>query len=345
VKYGFVPTSLAERMAAWAGLIPIPAIDAIFSIMKARCLMAAVRLGVFEALKAGPRTADEVAQQTGLDREALEMLLRSLAFADYCRFDAGRFSLAPLARDFLVKGAKRELWGYLLWNYEQWEMAGRLEDLLRTGRGVEFHERMTDPEKWAAYQRGMLEVTRFDADAVARRVPVRKGAERLLDVAGGHGLLGVAVARLHPPLRAEVLDLPAAVEHARDLAREAGLPVSHRAGDLMRDEWGKGYDVVMLGNIVHHFRAEECSTIVGKARRALVPGGTVAIWEAERPDPRRPPNENDGAALFFRLTSTAGTYTAAEMEGWLAQARFVAIRSHRPFTSPGSVLVVGRVAD
>ena len=53
---------------------------------------------------------------------------------------------------------------------------------------------------------------------LARHVPVRKGATRLLDLAGSHGLMGATLCRKHPPMRSTVIDLPAAIEHARRLA-------------------------------------------------------------------------------------------------------------------------------
>ena len=56
-------------------------------------------------------------------------------------------------------------------------------------------------------------------------------------------------------MRSEVLDLPQAVEHARKLASAEGLDdvVTYRAGDALVDNLGTDYDVVFLGNILHHF--------------------------------------------------------------------------------------------
>ena len=93
---------------------------------------------------------------------------------------------------------------FLEWNYRQWEMVPHLEELLRTGRGVDFHRTMTDPADWAVYQRAMLEVARFDVATLAARVPVRRGATRLLDIAGPHGLFGAALCRKHPPMTSTV---------------------------------------------------------------------------------------------------------------------------------------------
>src|SRR5918996_4786215 len=83
MKYGAIPENLFERLALAAGQVPLPLLDAIYSLMKARCLMAGVRLGVFEALRDGPRTAAEVAAARGLDAECTGLLLRMLTFGEY----------------------------------------------------------------------------------------------------------------------------------------------------------------------------------------------------------------------------------------------------------------------
>src|SRR5207237_7259441 len=120
--------------------------------------------------------------------------------------------------------------GDVLWNYWQWEPVARLDEMGRTGRGIDLHETMTDPAAWANYQRAMMEVARFSAPIVADRVPVKAGARHLLDIAGSHGLFGAAICRKHPPMKSTVLDLPVAIDHARELARAEKIDdvVEHR---------------------------------------------------------------------------------------------------------------------
>jgi hypothetical protein len=344
MKYGAVPESILERLALASGAVPLPLLDAIYSLMKARCLMAGVRLGVFEALAAGPRTAAEVAAERGLDAECTGLLLRMLVFSDYAAQKGERFSLSRLGKRSMVAGAPMDMRGYVEWNYTQWDLVAHLEELVRTGRGLDFHSTMTDPAQWAHYQRGMLEIARFDAPVLAAKVPVRPGARRLLDLAGSHGLLGATICRKHPPMRSVVLDLPQALDAARELAREMGIDdiVEHRAGDLQTTELDTGYDVALLGNILHHFQPAANLAILRRAHAALVPGGTAAIWEIGRPEPASRPNAGDGAALFFRLTSQASCYRGDEYARWLREAGFTEVRVERPMLAPGRVLVTGR---
>jgi hypothetical protein len=344
MQYGVIPTSVAERIALFMGAVPLPLIDLSFGVLKARMIMAGVRLGVFQGLAQQPQTHTDLASRLNLDAGCLDLLLRSLVFAGYLELHGEHYALSPLARDTMITGAKRDLTGFAEWHYTQWEFVNHLEDMLRTGEGVDFHATMTDPHAWRHYQKAMLEMARFDAPILARHVPVKKGAERLLDLAGSHGLMGATIARKHPPLRSTVVDLPAAIDHARQLAHQEGHGelVDHRPGDLINDDLGTGWDVVLLSNILHHFAPDVVRSIIGRAHAALGAGGTVAVWELERPSRTKPPSEGDGVALFFRLISSAAAYSGEEYARWMTDAGFTHTKIVRPRLRPGTVLIHAR---
>lgn len=331
-------------MALHAGVVPIALIDAMYPLVAVRALMAGVRLGVFEALADAPKAAGALAAELRCDATSLELLLRTLCLSGYAaRKGNGAFRLTHKARRHLLPGAPADLRGLLQWNYTQWKLMEELDDTIRTGRGVDFHETLKDAEAWGHYQQAMLDLARLDAPLITRRIPVRKGAQELLDVAGSHGLFSAALVRAHPGLQATVLDLPSAVPHARRIAENYGHAnaVEHVAGDLVRDEWGQR-DVVLLHNILHHFLPAVVRDLLVKAHRSLRAGGTVSIWDLERPDAKAPVRDGDGAALFFRVTSSASTYSAVEYQTWLSAAGFSDVSVYRPLRRPGQILVTAR---
>jgi 2-polyprenyl-3-methyl-5-hydroxy-6-metoxy-1,4-benzoquinol methylase len=347
MKYGVIPTNLAECFALWSGKVPVPALDVIFTLMKARSVMAGVSLGLFESLKDGPLTPAEVARRCRLNAECTELLLRALAGVGYVEQLDDCYALTELSRHTLISGAKHHLSGYVQWNYTQWEMVEQLEELIRTGQGMDFHQKMDDSERWADYQRAMLDVARFQTPIVASKVPVKPGARRLLDLAGSHGLIGAAICRLHPLMTSEVMDLPEAIEQARALAREEQIDdiVTHRSGDLLRDDYGRDYDVVVAANILHHFQEAENLKILRRVYDSLSEAGTVAIWEIEAPDKMATASEADSATLFFRLTSNARCYSGGDYAGWLQKVGFEQVQVVRPMFSSGYVLITGRKAE
>jgi len=343
MNFGVIPETFLERVALWRRLVPVPILDLLFGPLKARIIMAGVRLGVFEALRDQSRTAADLADALSLDRVAIELLLRALTHVQYLEERKARYGLSPLARCAMVTGAPAELTGYARWNETQWRLLEQLEALARTGRGVDFHETLKDRQAWGHYQRAMLEVARFDAATLARLTPIPAGATRLIDLAGGHGLLGAAICRRRPPMRSTVIDLPQALEHSRVLAREAGHSdlVDYREGDLLNDPLEES-DAALLANILHHFRPTQVTALLGRVRSVLRPGGTVAIWELEAPRSGSRVDHGDLVALFFRLTSTSGAYHGTQYANWLAAAGFSAVRVLRPRNSPGRVLVLAR---
>ena len=343
MKYGLIPANVLDRLALAAGRVPVPAIDALYGLMKTRSLMAGVHLGVFEAIGQGTRTASDLAHALSLDERSLDLLLRTLTFAEYLEQRGDGFALSALARRTMLREAPMSLVGFLEWNYTHWELIAHLEELVRTGRGVEFHRTLDDPQAWAHYQRAMFEITRLEAPLLASRIPVGRGARRLLDVGGSHGVLGAAVCRRHPPLRSTVVDLPTALPHARALAREAHVEdvVEHREGDALEGDLGLDYDVAILSKLLHHFQPSDIARVLARVRAALRRGGTIAIWETERPRRGSPVSDGDGAALFFAITSTGGTYSADDYTAWLGTAGFSKVKVARPRLLPGNMLVTG----
>jgi cyclopropane fatty-acyl-phospholipid synthase-like methyltransferase len=162
----------------------------------------------------------------------------------------------------------------------------------------------------------------------------------MLDVGGGPGTFSIAFAQAHPDLLAEVLDLGSVLPLAERHIREAGLSdrVAVRAGDLRTDDFGGGYDLVLVSAICHMLDEEENRDLFRRCAKALVAGGRVVIREfILDPDRSGPP----GAALFALNmlvgTRRGNTYTEAEFRLWLEQAGFGEIR--RP--DPAGELIIG----
>ena len=346
MRVGAMAENVFETMGLMAGMVPTPFVDTVPTVGLARTVMVATRLGVFEALAAGPAGAAEVAVRCGTDARATGKLLNALTGADYVRPDGdGRFALSPASRKWLLRDSPQSLYQHTLFLFVVQGWVEHYEEFVRTGRPVDMHQGMKDAE-WALYQGAMRELATFTAQEVALRAPVPGGARDMLDIGGSHGFYSVSICRRRPTLRATVLDLPEAVRHAAPiLAREEmGDRVVHRAADAVTADLGtNAFDFVFIGNLLHHFDAETNRDLTRRITRALRPGGVFAAFEVLRPRvPQAVGQMEILADLFFAVTSKSGTWSAEEIAGWQRDAGLVPQRARRMLTAPGFGLQAAR---
>jgi SAM-dependent methyltransferase len=339
MKLGIIPENILERVARASGVVPRPMLDTLVAMLLARTIMAATRLGIFEALASGPLPAQQVAAQCGTDPRATEKLLTALAGASYVRAEHGQYALAPVARTWLLTDSQESLRDKMLMQFTEWEWIEGYEEFVGSGTPRDLHGVMSDDE-WGLYQRSMRALASSSAREVGRQTPVPSSARDMLDIGGSHGYYSAAICRRHPGLRAVIPDLPQAVKHAEPiLAREGmGDRVRHRAGNALVDDLGtQAWDLVFIANLVHHFDEQANRDLLRRIARALRPGGILVIQDFIRV---QQPGEGGqiGALneLYFALTSQSGTWSLAEIAGWQQEAGLVPRKPRRLLTLPGA---------
>ncbi len=342
MRFGADATNVPEWFAMKMGLVPLPILDVVIGPVQARALVAAERTGVLEHLSRGAATAAEIARAQGLDEECTTLVLRVLRAMGYVKLDGTAFALSDNGEKYFGRAAREPYRAFVEYGLPQWQMVDRLEEVLKTGRGIDFHENHTADE-WDAYQRAMVENARAFGWFVVENTPVPKGATRCIDIAGSHGLVGAMLCRKHPGLRSVVLDRAEALPHARKIAEAEGHAgsVEFREGDLRTDSFGADNDVALLCNILHHFPEEENIAVITRLRRAMRSGGSVAIFDIETPDDAaRPDAAGDAFALYFRITSTSTCFRGDDYVRWLTEAGFRDGRVIRSVKMPSRMLVV-----
>ncbi|HVE67988.1 MAG TPA: methyltransferase [Solirubrobacteraceae bacterium] len=319
-------------------------------MLAARAVISGCTLGVFGALDERPDTPDGLAARLELDPLGVETLLTALRSLGYVEATGTDGELGPTetARRLLSPGSPESVADFLgAQNAHHWETLGRLDEVVRTGEPVGWHELAPGDPLWEAYIRGLYAATRADHDDSAAVVPVRD-PRALIDVAGGHGGFAMAMCRRHPGLSATVLDLPASVAVGRRIVEEQGLAgrVGFREGDARDAGLGEELDVVSVFNLVHHLSPEENAALFARARAALGPGGCLVVGETERPQPGDDvPRQGALSGLLFYAMSRARTYTRTEMTGWLHDAGFPRIDLHRSEARPWRVVLVAPRID
>src|SRR5262249_37867998 len=156
----------------------------------------------------------------GLVTDCVELLLRTLL--DYVRKQGECYCLTSLGQATMIRGCPFEMVDYVEWNYAQWDMLEHLESMLRSGRGVDFHEGMMGREEGLLYLNELQEIAGFEAPTIEGLGQVGGGAGRFVGGGGARGGGGPRFCQRHPPMRSVVIELPEACEHAGELARAAG---------------------------------------------------------------------------------------------------------------------------
>ena len=86
----------------------------------------------------------------------------------------------------------------------------------------------------------------------------------------------------------------------------------------LTDDLGEAaYDLILIFSLFHHFDDATNRSLVGRATRALRPGGYLVIGDALRPStPGKRGQQGAFFDLYFALTSESGLWTVDEMRSW-----------------------------
>jgi hypothetical protein len=298
---GMIPDDPAEWKALASRQLPLPFFETHFAVGRARAIMAATRLGVFESLRDGAATPTEIATRCQTDAAATRRLLVVLAGSDYLLHRDGRYALTPTARTWLLRDSPTSIVDVVLFAFDEWELMTHVEDYVRTGIPLGLHQSMTGIQ-WANYQRFERALAALTAHEVAQVIPVPRGAKDMIDIGGSHGQYSVALCQRHSGLRSVVLDSPPAQSLVHDFGEE-------------------NYDVVLLCNRAHHFSAAGNALLFQRLARALRPRGVFAVIQPVSPE------TGDGASQFAALNelylgaiSRCGPWSARETAGWQRDA-------------------------
>ena len=333
---------------------PLPSPERFFQAANAyqlsAALKAAVELELFTAVGEGSRDPRSLAERCGASERGVRILSDYLVVAGLLTKDEAGYGLTGDSAVFLDRRSPAYMGGTLEFLLAPTLLAGfdDLAGVVRKGgtlipRGGTV---ATENPLWVKFARAMAPMAAMPAEAIADLVlRERQGPLKVLDIAAGHGLYGIAFARRNPEAEVVALDWAAVLEVARENARSAGVAERHSGieGDAFGADFGGPYDIILLTNFLHHFDPPTCVELLRKVRAALKDGG-VAVTLEFVPDEGRvtPP-----VSAAFSLTMLSGTeggdaYTFAELERMFAEAGFSGSDEHQLPASPQKVVISRR---
>ncbi|AKX94204.1 O-methyltransferase [Moorella thermoacetica] len=242
-------------------------------------LRAALELGLFDWLaENGPGCREEITTALKLNGMFTRSFLQALVDLGFLTCKGEKYRLTELARDFLVRRSPCYQGDLFLSTARPDSWWNNFKDTLTVIKPPEqdFDAVPTPDFIKALAQRSL----RGELQAVTRSIVAWegfRGARTLLDLGGGHGFYAIALCQVNPNLRAVVFDKPHIIACTREFIRQYGLEdrVIVQGGDACSEEWGGGYDIVLISHLLYKYR-KELAAFIGKAFTALKPGGLLA---------------------------------------------------------------------
>jgi SAM-dependent methyltransferase len=313
-------------------------------------LKAAIELDVFGQIAAGTTTIDGLAARCQAAPRGLRALLNFLVVDGFLTRDGERYALSPTAAAFLVPDTVGYIGAAATFIASPMIVEGftRLTDAVRRGGTAVPDDGTLAPDHpvWVEFARAMSGIAGLTAVMLANLLDIEHTpVRRVLDVAAGHGMFGITLARLNPSVEVTALDWRNVLAVAEEHARAAGVTARFRTltGSAFEVPFGDGYDLVLLPNFLHHFDPATCERLLTKTRAALAPGGRVVIVEFIPDDDRLGPPD----AVRFSLVMLSGTpagdaYTFAEYQRMLRNTGFSPPTIHDLPPTPARVILAAR---
>lgn len=246
----------------------------------------AAELGVADMLANGPRSVEELAQESGTLASSLHRILRALASVGiFTQLNDGTFELTPMA-ECLKTGAMRSI--ALLFESEWSDKAwSRLLDSVKTGDTAFEMAHGLPVSDWLEQNPRAADVFN-EANAIKAMASHSaiiyaydfSGISKLTDVGGGLGVLMTEILKANPSMEGIIMDVPSVIRKTSETIRQRGIEDRCQAigGDFFQSI-PSGSDAYLLSNILHDWPDEQCRMILTNCRRAMKTESKLLVME------------------------------------------------------------------
>jgi len=184
--------------------------NAINAHQQTEALKTAVDLEVFTAIAEGNATAAAIAKRCGCAERGVRTLCDFLTIHGFLTKDGTQYGLAPDTAVFLNGKSPAYIGGAMefMLSPRSREAFAKLTDVVRHGGTVMGEEGSTVAEnpEWVTFARAMMPLMRMPSQLMAAELRKSGEAQKVLDIAAGHGMYGISVAKANPAAQVYAAD-------------------------------------------------------------------------------------------------------------------------------------------
>lgn len=297
---------------------------------KTAALKTAIELDVFTAVGEGATTHAALAKRCQASERGMRILCDYLVINGFLTKNGNQYALTPESATFLDRRSQAYIGAAakFLALPEMMNLYYELPAIVRAGTSVKGEERTAEPDsaKWVEFARSMGGLQRISAAALAELLDAKSGQKwRVLDIAAGHGMYGVTIAKQNPNAEIFAVDWPQVLQVAEENAKAAGVTARYHKlpGSAFEVEFGKDYDVILLTGFLHHFDQQTIVPLLRKVHAALKPGGRAVSAEfVPNEDRVSPPTPAAFSMIMLGTTRSGDAYTKSEYDEMFRKAGF-----------------------
>jgi SAM-dependent methyltransferase len=333
-----------------------PSPERIFSTLiayqQSEALKAAINLDIFTKIAEGATEAAPLARAIGASERGTRILADYMTIHGFLAKEGTHYKLTPDSAVFLDKRSPAYMGamaGFLGADHHR-ENFSRLTEVVRKGGTVAGEGSNLAPhdEFWVAFARSMGGLAMPAAQFIAGLIQGEQtgSAEgqpvKVLDIAAGHGMFGLMIARMNPAAQIVALDWPNVLPIAEENAKKFGVADrwTKKPGSAFEADYGEGYDYILLTNILHHFDHAGNVKLMKRVHAALKPGGKAITLEfVPNPDRVSPAVPAAFSMVMLANTDSGDAYTFAELDKIFSEAGFSRTTAHPIAEMPQTVLV------
>ena len=338
---------LADNSAA---VPPNPGLvfDMLNAHQRTAAIKTAIELDLFRAVGEGPGDVASIARHCSASERGTRILCDFLTLNSVLTKENGCYRHSPTSAAFLDSRSPSSVASIaqFLGNPAMLEPYDNLTEIVRTGHTVLPGEGSVEPENpiWIQFAKTMAPMMAPLAAPLAQLVlEGRSGPMTVLDIAAGHGLFGIEIAKQNREARITGQDWEPVLRVALENARKAGVDARYDTlpGSAFDVDFGGPFDAVLLTNFLHHFDPPTCVSLLKKVHAVLRPGARAAALEfVPNEDRVSPPIPAAFSMVMLASTAAGDAYPLSELKAMYQEAGFSGVTAH-PIPMSAHTVVLG----